>query len=352
MLTIPVTLNENPYDVTVGDGARHLLSHSIDACAEASTKVAIITEAPLIDAGWLLGIDPGRQHIILTIEGGESAKSMATVESLCRSLVSHGFSRHDVIVGFGGGIVTDVAGFVAAIYHRGINYISVATSLLAQVDAAVGGKTAVNLPEGKNLVGAFWQPSAVLCDTEVLSTLPPREWACGRGEIAKYALLRGEGGRELLNLDLHEQVAACVADKAMVVVGDEREHGRRALLNYGHTLAHALEALDLGGEVAVDLRHGEAVAIGLAFAAQLAHDLGRINDERVHEHRVILGELDLDSRLPEGLSATHLVDLMGRDKKADHDLTFILDGPAGIEVVKNLDPTQVRSSLEGMGAKP
>ncbi len=353
MLTIPVALDDNPYDVIVGHGARHLLGQVVGEMHSPPKKVAIITEANIVGAGWLEGLDSGCEQVILTISGGEGDKSLATIESLCRQLVTAGFSRNDMVVGVGGGIVTDIAGFVAAIYHRGIRYISVATSLLAQVDAAVGGKTAVNLAEGKNLVGAFWQPSAVLCDTEVLSTLPPREWACGRGEIAKYVLLRGQGGRDLLELDLHDQVAACVADKAMVVVSDEKEHGRRALLNYGHTLAHALETLDLErGETALDLRHGEAVAIGLLFAAHLAFDLGRIGEDRVHEHRMILGDLDLDGRLPEGLSAAELVDFMGRDKKADHDLTFILDGEAGIEVVKNLDALVVRSSLEKMGAKP
>jgi len=352
VLTIPVALNDHPYDVYVGPGARHLLGQVLGELASPPKKVAIITESTLIDAGWLEGLDAGVEQVVFTINGGEAEKSMTTVEALCRKLVIAGFSRNDLIVGFGGGIVTDIAGFVAAIYHRGIRYVSIATTLLAQVDAAVGGKTAVNLAEGKNLVGAFWQPTAVLCDTEVLSTLPPREWSCGRGEIAKYALLRGEGGRDLLDLDLHDQVAACVADKAMVVVGDEKELGRRALLNYGHTLAHALEALDLErGEKALDLKHGEAVAIGLMFAAHLAHDLGRISEDRVHEHRLILGSLDLDGRLPEGLSATELVDLMGRDKKADHDVTFILDGNDGIEVVKNLDVAAVRSSLVKMGAK-
>ena len=354
MLTIPVMLDASPYEVLVGHGARHHLGPILRSLStNPSTKVAIITEDTVVAAGWLNDVEIVLDHVVLTIPGGEAAKSLETVEHLCRQLVDAGMSRGDLLVGFGGGLVTDVAGFVAAIYHRGIRYVSVATTLLAQVDAAIGGKTAVNLPEGKNLVGAFWQPSAVLCDTETLTTLPPREWSCGRGEVAKYALLRGEGGRELLDLDLHEQVGACVADKAMVVVGDEREQGRRALLNYGHTLAHALETIDLeASEQSLDLRHGEAVAIGLMFAAELAFDLGRISEPRVHEHRAILGGLDLDGRLPGGLSATHLVDLMRRDKKADHDLTFILDGPDGIEVVNGLDPTAVRSSLERMGATP
>src|SRR5262249_28654501 len=154
-------------------------------------------------------------------------------------------------------------GFAAAVYHRGVAVIGVPTTLLGQVDAAIGGKTGVNLPEGKNLVGAFWQPAAVLCDVETLETLPPREYLSGLGEMAKYAFLGADGLRDLA---LGDAVAACVACKAAVVGADEREGtaGRRVLLNYGHTLAHALETV---GQY--DLRHGEAVAIGLAFAARL-----------------------------------------------------------------------------------
>ena len=148
-----------------------------------------------------------------------------------------------MVVAVGGGIVTDVAGFAAATYHRGTAYVNVATSLLAQVDAAIGGKTGVNLPEGKNLVGAFWQPDAVLCDTETLASLPPREWACGRGEIAKYAFL---GDAPTADQPIEEQVARCAGIKAAVVAEDEREGGRRMILNYGHTLAHALEARGAG----------------------------------------------------------------------------------------------------------
>ena len=140
--------------------------------------------------------------------------------------------------------------------------MNVATSLLAQVDAAIGGKTGVNLPEGKNLVGAFWQPNAVLCDTETLSSLPPREWACGRGEIAKYAFL---GDAPTADQPIDEQVARCVGIKAAVVAEDEREGGRRMILNYGHTLAHALEGAAQSDHHDWDLRHGEAVAIGLAL---------------------------------------------------------------------------------------
>ncbi len=198
----------------------------------------------------------------------------------------------------GGGVVTDVAGFAAAAYHRGVPVVHVATTLLAQVDAAIGGKTGVNLPEGKNLVGAFWQPAAVLCDTEVLESLPPEEYRSGLGEMAKYAFLGAEG---LADLPLAERVARCVEIKAAVVAADEREAGQRAVLNYGHTLAHALEthASDIGA----DLRHGEAVAIGLVFAALLARRLGRIDDERVEDHRRVVDGYGLPAELPAGADA-------------------------------------------------
>ena len=179
---------------------------------------------------------------LFVIPDGEDAKTLATVETLTRHFANAGLSRADVVIAVGGGIVTDVAGFAAATFHRGTAYVNVATSLLAQVDAAIGGKTGVNLPEGKNLVGAFWQPNAVLCDTETLGTLPPREWACGRGEVAKYAFL---GDAPTADQPIEEQVARCVGIKAAVVADDEREGGRRMILNYGHTLGHALEGAAL-----------------------------------------------------------------------------------------------------------
>ena len=166
-----------------------------------------------------------------------------------------GITRRDIIIGVGGGVVTDVAGFAASVYHRGVRVIHVATTLLAQIDAAIGGKTGVNLPEGKNLVGTFWQPSGVICDTSVLDNLPEREMVAAMGELAKYHFLDGS---QLDKLPLDQRIAACIQIKADVVAADEREGAGRALLNYGHRRGHAL---DIAGSV--DLRHGEAVAIGL-----------------------------------------------------------------------------------------
>jgi len=333
LLSVPVPLGDRSYPVLVGPGARHELAAVLPARAR---RIAVVTQAGI---GW--EVDPGREHRVFTIGDGEEAKRLATIEDLCRGFAGWGLTRTDCVVGLGGGIVTDVAGFAAAVYHRGIPVVHVPTTLLGMVDAAIGGKTGVNLPEGKNLVGAFWQPDAVLCDTEVLATLPEREWACGRGELAKYHFLTGD---DLLAMDLEERVARAVAIKAEVVASDEREGGRRALLNYGHTLAHALEV-----EEAHDLRHGEAVAIGLVYAAELARVLGRIDDARVQRHREVVGAYDLSWRLPAGADHDELVALMGRDKKVlDGGLTFVLDGPDGIEVVTGVPEDAVRLALAAM----
>jgi 5-deoxy-5-amino-3-dehydroquinate synthase len=344
VITVPVELGDRRYDVLVGDGVRRQLAAVIAGRVPGPVgRAAVVTQAAVAEAGWLRGLDPGVPFDIVEVPDGEIAKSLLMVEHLCREFAARGLARTDVIVAVGGGVVTDVAGFAAAVYHRGIPYVSIATSLLAQVDAAIGGKTGVNLAEGKNLVGAFWQPSAVLCDTETLSTLPPREWACGRGEMAKYAFL--SAGTDLPDLPLIEQVARCVSLKAAVVAADEREGGRRALLNYGHTLAHALEASALAG-----IRHGEAVAVGLVFAALLARRLGRIDDARVELHRRVLAGFGLVAELPPGARAPELLGSMARDKKARHDLTFVLDGPDGLEVVRGVDPAAVLATLADMGA--
>ena len=352
MITVPVELGERRYEVSVGDGARHELAAVVAGRVPSVVQRAVLVTQPGIEeAGWLRDLDPGVPFDVLFVPDGEVAKSLATVEDLCRGFARSGLARSDVVVAVGGGIVTDVAGFAAAAYHRGTPYVSVATSLLAQVDAAIGGKTGVNLPEGKNLVGAFWQPSAVLCDTATLSTLPPGEWACGRGEMAKYAFLsEGPPDASLLDLPLAEQVARCVSVKAAVVAADERDGDRRMILNYGHTLAHALEAaaFDRGGGEAI--KHGEAVAVGLLFAALLARRLGRIGDERVELHRRVLAGFDLSAGLPTGARAPQLLESMARDKKAQHDLTFVLDGPRGVEVVRGIGPGDVMATLKEMGA--
>ena len=334
MIRVPVPMPDQPYDVLVGAGARHRLLEVLPVGAE---RAAVVTQA---DIG--VPVDPGVEHEVFLLDDGEEAKCLESVEELCRRFSRWGLTRRDVVVTVGGGVVTDTAGFAAAVYHRGVRVVHVPTTLLGQVDAAIGGKTGVNLPEGKNLVGAFWQPSAVLCDTEVLATLPPREYTSGLGEMAKYHFLTGT---DMAGLPLDERVAECVRIKAELVVRDATEHGERALLNYGHTLAHALET---AGDY--DLRHGEAVAIGLVFAACLARGLERIDDDRVAEHRRVIEGYGLPTTVDGGLDPGALVDLMRRDKKAFDGLTFVLDGPRGPEVVTGVEDRHVLSALEQVRA--
>ncbi|HEX4161055.1 MAG TPA: 3-dehydroquinate synthase family protein [Acidimicrobiales bacterium] len=345
MRALSVDLAERSYPVLVGPGARHEVGRFLPPSAKSAV---IVTQEAIKGAGWVNGLDPGVPSELFLIPDGEDAKTLATVEMLTRRFANAGLSRADVVIAVGGGIVTDVAGFAAASYHRGTAYVNVATSLLAQVDAAIGGKTGVNLPEGKNLVGAFWQPNAVLCDTETLGTLPPREWACGRGEVAKYAFL---GDAPAADQPIEEQVARCVGIKAAVVADDEREGGRRVILNYGHTLAHALEGAALAEHRQWDLRHGEAVAIGLLFAALLARRLRRIDEARVEEHRRVIASFDLPTDLPRDADAGELLEFMARDKKAQQDLTFVLDGPNGVEPVKGVAAPDVVATLAAMGAR-
>ena len=335
MNEIQVDLGDRSYPVLVGSGARHRLADLVPAGA---TRAAVVTQESI---PWT--VDSGLEQRTFVIDDGEEAKNLETIEQLCRQFTRWNLNRSDVVVAIGGGVVTDAAGFAAAVYHRGVAVVHVPTSLLGQVDAAIGGKTGVNLPEGKNLVGAFWQPTAVLYDTETLTTLPPREYRSGLGEMAKYSFLGVAGLRDL---PLEEAVAACVACKASIVAADERESGRRALLNYGHTLAHALETTG-----SYDLRHGEAVAIGLVFAARLAERLGRIGEDRVEEHIRTVASYDLPIAVPRGSDPGALVAAMGRDKKVSaKGLTFVLDGPTGLQVVEGIDPGTVADAIrEALG---
>jgi 5-deoxy-5-amino-3-dehydroquinate synthase len=333
--TVNVPLGERSYDVIVGAG---VVDNLTDLLPPVARRVAVVTQRGIPIADRVVSGLVDHQVVRIDIGDGEANKSLTTVEHVTRAFAGAGLTRDDVVVGVGGGMVTDVAGFAAAVWHRGVAVVHVATTLLAMVDAAVGGKTGVNLPEGKNLVGAFWQPHGVLCDLDALDTLPPRERRSGDGEMAKYHFLAGD---DLDAMELDERVARCVEIKAAFVASDEREGSDRALLNYGHTLAHALE-------IATDhaLTHGEAVGIGLVYAAELASNLGRIGSSRVDEHRAVVGGMyGLPTTIPAGVDDDRLVDLIARDKKARDGLTFVLDGPRGIEIVPDIAPVAVRDAL-------
>lgn len=334
---VEVELGLRSYPIVVAAGALSLLKGYLPPSAR---RAAVVTQREIPAT-----VETGLDQLVCYVPQGEGAKAMSQVEELCRQFARFGLTRADVVVAVGGGVVTDLAGFAAASYHRGVGLVNCPTTLLGQVDAAIGGKTGVNLPEGKNLVGAFWQPGAVLCDIDVLSSLPEREWRCGFGEMAKYAFLGGDG---LERWPLLEQVARSAAIKARVVSSDELEGGRRATLNYGHTLAHALEAMAFT-RPDVDLPHGVAVAIGLEFAAHLAHRLGRIGEERVAYHQEVLSRFNLSSEIPPWASIRALTALMARDKKALTGLTFALDGPDGVEVVANIEEAIVVEVLRRRG---
>ncbi|HEX5616477.1 MAG TPA: 3-dehydroquinate synthase [Acidimicrobiia bacterium] len=356
MTRVPVHLGARSYDVVVGAGAHDELATVLaDVARVAVVSQAVIAEhhAPAI-RGVLDGA--GIAHEVFLIGDGEEHKDLATVERLSRDLTTWGLRRSDAIVALGGGMVGDTAGFAAAIYARGVDVVQVPTSLLAMVDAAIGGKTGVNLPEGKNLLGAFHQPRAVLADPRVLATLPDAEYRSGLGEVAKYALMgdaeiaavieRSADALRARDPDvLATVIARSAAVKAAAVSADEHERtGARATLNYGHTLAHALETV--GG---YDLRHGEAVAIGLVFAGHLAGAIERIPPAAVEHHARVVGALGLPTHAPPGLRADDLLVVMRRDKKSTGGLSFVLAGPNGVEAVADPDPSALDTAFAAVG---
>lgn len=330
---VNVALGDRSYDVVVGHGAISEINSLIPKSAK---RAVVVTQKEI-------GIAPSLnvESTTVLIGDGEQYKNLQTVEMLTEKFAEFKLTRGDVVIGVGGGMVTDVAGFAAASWHRGTAVVHVATSLVGMVDAAIGGKTGVNISHGKNLVGAFWQPSGVICDLDALKTLPESEMRCGLGEVAKYHFLTGD---DLLSLEMADRIARCVEIKATFVAADEREGGRRALLNYGHTLAHALErSSDFG------LAHGEAVAVGMIFAAHLAKVMGRISQKRVDDHYKIIGETYGLKVKPDGkVDRQGLIALMRSDKKAISGLTFVLDGPSGIEVISGLSEKHLEQAFDEM----
>jgi 3-dehydroquinate synthase len=336
-----VPLAGHPYEVLVGPG---LLCDAVESITArlGRARCAVVTDAN-VAARHLPALESLlRAHglfagtVVLT--PGEATKSFAHLAQLCERLLEMGLERRDLIIALGGGVVGDVAGFAASILRRGIRYVQLPTSLLAQVDSSIGGKTAINTPQGKNLVGSFHQPSLVLADTQTLATLPAREFRAGYVEAAKYALLGDAAYFAWLernqaaifagdSASLCHAIASAVAGKARIVAGDERETGERMLLNLGHTFGHALEAW---AGFSDRLLHGEAVAIGICLAFRLSTELGltaKDNVARVEAHFSALG-------LPTAIAdiagdprpqVEALLRLMGQDKKvADGRMTLIL----------------------------
>ena len=330
---ITVSLADRSYPVLVGSG----VAKDVEKFLPRTAKRAVIVTQENIPFEIKLSLP----HTTVLIGNGEQFKSLQTIDTISQQFAKFGLTRSDVVIGVGGGMVTDVAGFAAASWHRGTAVVQIPTTLVGMVDAAIGGKTGVNIAQGKNLVGAFWQPSAVLCDIDALKTLPDRETRCGLGEVAKYHFLAGD---DLLALELSARIARCVEIKATIVSADEREQGGRAVLNYGHTLAHALER---SSDFA--LAHGEAVAIGMIFAAHLAHSLQRIDDARLAYHyKVIRDSYGLGVSIPDKFDRRALIDLMRLDKKAIDGLTFVLDGTNGVEIVSDIGEKYLDQAFDAM----
>ncbi len=365
-ITVDVALGARAYDIVIGRDVLGSLGTRV-AALRPGARTAIVTDRN-VAKHWLekteaslaqAGIATSR----IVVEEGEGSKTYAGLERVSEALIEARIERSDLVIALGGGVVGDLAGFAAAILRRGVDFVQVPTSLLAQVDSSVGGKTGINSPQGKNLLGAFHQPVLVIADTSVLDTLSPRQFRAGYAEVAKYGVLGDEAffaWLEVNHADLikggaareHAIATSCRA-KAAIVARDERETGDRALLNLGHTFGHALEAATGFSD---RLFHGEGVAIGMVLAAELSARLGMISEAdaaRVERH---LAEVGLPTHLrdiagfaQEGLAdADALMALMAQDKKVRRGrLTFILLEAVGRAVVsRDVEPALVRDFLK------
>jgi 3-dehydroquinate synthase len=360
--TVRVALGTRAYDIVIGRGLLASLGERV-ATLKPGAKAAIVTDANV--ERLLLGetqsalAAAGIGVANVSVPAGEGSKSIAMFERVCDALIAARVERGDVVVALGGGVVGDLAGFCAAAVRRGLDYVQVPTTLLAQVDSSVGGKTAINSRHGKNLIGAFHQPILVVADTALLDTLPAREFRAGYAEVAKYGLLGDAGFFGWLEANAADvfagragarehAIATSCRMKAEIVARDERETGDRALLNLGHTFGHAFET---AAGFSDRLLHGEAVALGMSLAFDFSARLGLLpqaDAERIKHH---LGKVGLPthiSEVPGGVPGIDgLMDLMAQDKKVRRGrLTFILVRGIGRSyVAPDVDPVEVRAFL-------
>src|SRR3954463_245628 len=363
-VNVEVALGNRAYDIVIGRGVLASLGERV-ARLRPGVRTAIVTDRTVAKY-WL---DPAEASLAasgvptsrIVVEEGEISKTYAGLEKVSEALIAVKIERNDLVIALGGGVVGDLAGFAAAILRRGVDFVQVPTSLLAQVDSSVGGKTGINSPQGKNLLGAFHQPVLVIADTSVLDTLSPRHFRAGYAEVAKYGLLGDQAflaWLEANHADIfsggaareHAIATSCRA-KAAIVMRDERENGERALLNLGHTFGHALEAVTGFSD---RLYHGEGVAIGMVLAAELSAQLGMIADAEALRVRQHLAAAGLPTRLQdiagfsqEKISADGLMGLMAQDKKVKRGkLTFILLEAIGrAAIVPDVEPSLVREFL-------
>lgn len=325
MQTLKMELGDRSYPIHIGAGL--LANSELIVGRLRKKKVAIITNAtvaPLYLAPLRNALESqGVEVVAITLPDGESHKNWEVLNRIFDALIEHRCERSTALIALGGGVIGDLAGFAAAVYQRGVPYIQIPTTLLAQVDSSVGGKTAINHPLGKNMVGAFYQPLAVISDTDTLSTLPDRELAAGLAEVIKYGLIRDLAFLDWLESNMprlvrrepealaHAIERSC-ASKAEIVAQDEREDGVRMLLNLGHTFGHAIEA----GMGYGDWLHGEAVGAGMVLAARLSQRLGHLEDRDVNRVTAIVKAAGLPVQAPD-LGLGRYLDLMGHDKKVE-----------------------------------
>jgi 3-dehydroquinate synthase len=360
---IEVALPDHPYPVLIGHGWLDRVAQEVPL-PERASRALLVTQEPIERAGHVMPVIDSLEAAGLTVHrydvpDGEPAKSTGVLRELWEACAEAALSRDDLIVGVGGGVVCDLAGFAAATWNRGIAVLQVPTTLLAQVDAAIGGKTGINLPQGKNLVGAFHQPLAVASDVDILRSLPDRVRLEGFGEVVKYGLIRDPVVLDLLEADpdaacdgdpalLDELVARSSAVKAEVVAADEREGGVRAHLNFGHTYGHAVESLTGYGNVL----HGEAVAIGMVVALHLGVRLGRTPTEVAERGERLLERLGLPTRGPQ-LDRDEVWTVMARDKKASQDgVRFVVLDDLARPTVFTPERTEVDAVLDELSSAP
>jgi 3-dehydroquinate synthase len=357
MQRVHVDLAGSPYEIHIAGALLARLDAFVAPLAP--TSILIVSDdavAPLYGETVLAAARRVAPAALLELVGGEQHKTMATVGRVLDALVASGADRRSLVVALGGGVVGDIAGFAAAIYMRGIRYVQAPTTLLAQVDSSVGGKTGVNHPRGKNLIGAFHQPALVVSDTDTLRTLPPRELSAGLAEVLKHGLLADADYFERTLRDLprllacdEEALAAAIARsceiKAGVVARDEREAGERALLNLGHTFGHAIEALTGFSR----WLHGEAVGCGLCLAADLSHRLGLIARADVARVEAAVAAARLPTRI-EGLSLREALESMRGDKKAEAGrVKFVLLERIGRAIQRTVPDEAVAATLAAGG---
>src|SRR3974390_34019 len=360
-ILVPVAVGARAYDIVIGRGVLTSLGARIKALRPGA-KVRIGADAP-VPKPYLAAAEhalksAGIESSTITVLEGEGSKSYATFETVCEAIIAARIERGDLVVALGGGVIGDLAGFAAASARRGLDYVQVPTTLLAQVDSSVGGKTGINSRHGKNLVGAFHQPVLVLADSAVLETLPKREFRAGYAEVAKYALLGDAAFFSWLEANWQDvfaggparehAIAVCCRAKAGIVARDERETGERALLNLGHTFGHALEA---GCGFSDRLLHGEAVALGMALAFEFSASKGLISAAdaaRAIAHLAAVGLPTHIKDVPCGVPGVDaLMDLIAQAKKRKRGrLTFILVRSIRQAFVENeVDAAEVRSFL-------